>query len=69
MMTPPNDEFLTPSERLNKLVARMEADGIDVSEAQAGSETPGQPQGSYASLTRLYERLTLRKQQLERELR
>ena len=61
MTTTPDDKFLTPSERLANLVERMEAAGFDISAAQSASGSLGQLQGLFASLT-------LRKQQLEREL-
>jgi hypothetical protein len=61
MPATPDDKFLTPSERLANLVQRMAADGLDVSAVQSESGNLGQLQGLFASLT-------LRKQQLEREL-
>jgi hypothetical protein len=61
MTTTPDDKFLTPSERLANLVQRMEAEGFDVSSVQPESGNLRQLQGLFASLT-------LRRQQLEREI-
>ena len=41
MPATPDDKFLTPSERLANLLARMKADGFDVSEAQAAQSLRG----------------------------
>ena len=41
MSTPPDDKFLTPVERMDNLLARIKADGFDVSEAQAAQSLRG----------------------------